>query len=418
MIGLVGISYKSADLVIRERFSFSKEEIAEIAANLKKSTNLYGAVILSTCNRSEIYYSCPKEKYNDALEAIFNELKIKKNYTEAHRQFFYLKENSTMVEHLFKVVSGVDSLILGEDQIIGQVKEAFFYAEKIKSTDKILRRLFTKGIEVGKKVRSQTMISRGSASASSAAVNLAHQRFMKMKELHVMMIGAGQTGQLVLNSLRKSKFASLIIANRTYSKAEELAQIYGGKSITIEEIEDHLPYCDMIFIATDAQEPIVKVDAVKKAMSLRENNNKQSYFDLSVPRNIEDSITHIKGVELFTIDDLQSIVQSTNASRKKEISAAMELINHAKEHFLDWEHEQQLVPMILKIKKNFHQLNHEEMEEFMKIRSLKEHELLEEYSKHITEKFARTFIKNLKTVSKEAKDKSFIEMAEDFFDLN
>lgn len=174
----------------------------------------------------------------------------------------------------------------------------------------------------------------------------------------------------------------------------------------------------MIFIATDAKEPIVKVESVKKAVQHRSVDQPQSYFDLSVPRNIEDSVAQIEGVELFTIDDLQSIVQSTTHNRKKEISAAMEIIDKATAHFTEWEHEQELVPTILKIKKNFHQLNHEEMEEFMKIRSLKENELLEEYSKHITEKFARVFIKNLKSISKEVNNSDdFIAMAEGFFEL-
>jgi glutamyl-tRNA reductase len=417
MTGLIGISYKSADLVVRERFSFSREEISEIAENCLKSGYINGMVILSTCNRSEIYYNCPKEKTKEAADTILNELAEKKNYNSSLSSYFYFKENSEMVEHLFKVVSGIDSMILGEDQIIGQTKEAFSYAEEIKSTDKILRRLFTKAFEIGKRVRTRTEISRGSASASAAAVNLAHQRFVRMPELHVMMIGAGQTGQLVLNNLRKTKFASLTVANRTLSRAQEVAEIYGGKAIKIDDIEQYLPGCDMIFIATDAKEPIVKLETVKKVIRQR-GNKTQSYFDLSVPRNIEDSIAEIEGVELFTIDDLQSIVHNTNNNRQKEITTAMEIIDNATENFTEWEHEQELVPMILKIKKNFHELNQAEMEEFMKIRSLKEHELLEEYSKHITDKFARVFIKNLKSISKEVDNsKDFISMAEGFFEL-
>ena len=418
MTGLIGISYKSAELVIRERFSFSKDEIADIAENCLKSGYIKGMIILSTCNRSEIYYNCPKEKTKEAANTILNELAERKNYDSSLSSHFYFKENSEMVEHLFKVVSGIDSMILGEDQIIGQVKEAFSYAEEIKSTDKILRRLFTKAFEIGKRVRTKTDISRGSASASAAAVNLAHQRFVRMPELHVMMIGAGQTGQLVLNNLRKTKFASLTVANRTLSKAQEVAEIYGGKAIQIDEIEQHLHECDMVFIATDAKEPIVKLETVKRVIQQRGSENSQSYFDLSVPRNIEDSIAEIEGVELFTVDDLQSIVRHTNDSRKQQIASAMEIISKATENFTDWEHEQELVPVILKIKKNFNELNQSEMEEFMKIRSLKENELLEEYSKHITEKFARVFIKNLKSVSKEVENsKDFVALAEGFFEM-
>ncbi|MBN2616634.1 MAG: glutamyl-tRNA reductase [Bacteroidales bacterium] len=417
MIGLIGISYKSADLIIRERFSFSKEEISELAQSCIQSGRMEGIVILSTCNRSEIYYSCSRENTQAAIDTILNELTVRKNYDATLAPHFYFKQNSEMVQHLFKVVSGIDSLIIGEDQIIGQVKEAYTYAENIKSTDKILRRLFLKAFEVGKKVRTETQISRGNASASSAAVNLAHQRFMNMKELHVMMIGAGQTGQLVLNSLRKSKFASLTIANRTFSKAEELAQIYGGTSITIDEINEHLPQCDMIFIATDAKEPIVKHEAVVKAVQRRGTGKKQSYFDLSVPRNIEDSIADIEGVELFTIDDLQNIVQNTTDSRMREVSAALKIIERAKKLFVEWEHEQELIPTIIKIKENFHKLNRQEMEEFYKNRSIEQSDLLEEYAQLLSDKFARTFIKNLKTISKDADSKTFVEMAEDFFEL-
>jgi len=418
MTGLIGISYKSADLEIRERFSFSEEEIDEISETCLKSGYVNGVVILSTCNRSEIYYSCPKEKTKQAADVILNELSVKKNYNSSLSSYFYFKENSEMVEHLFKVASGIDSMILGEDQIIGQVKEAFSHAEKNKSTDKILKRLFTKAFEIGKRVRTKTQINRGSASASAAAVNLAHQRFVRMPELHVMLIGAGQTGQLVLNNLRKAKFASLTVANRTYSKAEEVAKIYGGKAIKIEEIEKHLPECDLIFIATDAKEPIVKLETAKRAIQKRGNENTQSYFDLSVPRNIEDSVAQIEGIELFTIDDLQNIVQHTNHNRQKEIAAAMEIINKATVNFTNWEHDQELVPVILNIKKSFNKLNQAEMEEFMRIRSLKENDLLEEYSKHITEKFARVFIKNLKSVSREVENrKDFMAMAKEFFKI-
>lgn len=417
MTGLVGISYKSADLEIRECFSFTKEDISKMAISLSNSGKLQGLVVLSTCNRSEIYYHCPRNESREALELIMAELTLRKNYTPSLAPYFYFKENSEMVEHLFQVVSGIDSLIVGEDQVIGQVKDAFYYAEEIKSTDKILRRLFTKAFEVGKKVRTQTQISRGSASASSAAVNLCHHIFPDMSQLNLLMIGAGQTGQLVLKSLRKSTFGSLIIANRTFSKAEELAILHNGKSVKLEDINQYLPKSDIVFIATDSAEPIVKFESAKRALQQRTRPQKQLYFDLSVPRNVEDTVGKIKEIDLYTIDDLQHIVESTNQKRMKEISAAMNIIRKANDNFASWKQEQELIPTILKIKHNFHKLNQDEIKEFMKIRSIKEHKILEEYSNHITEKFARVFIKNLKAISKETDKKDFLEMAKEFFEL-
>ncbi len=417
MIGLVGISYKSADLEIRERFAFSKEEIAGFTEQMLGGNKIRGIVILSTCNRTEIYYHTAQNNNKEAIQSIMDGLALHKNYYNELKPYFYFKEEKQMVEHLFKVVSGIDSLIVGEDQVIGQVKEAFHYAETIQKADKVLNRLFSKALETGKKVRTQTEISRGSASASSAAVNLCHHRFSDLSHQNVLMIGAGQTGQLVLNSLRKSKFHSLHIANRTFAKAEELSLLHGGKSIKLEEINSYLSESDIIFIATDSPEPLVKLDAMKKALQQRTRKQKQLFFDLSVPRNVDMEIANLENIDLFTIDDLTKIVKSTNQKRLKEISAAMEIIHRAEDLFMTWKHEQELVPTILKIKENFQQLNKLEMEEFMKIRSIKKDELLSEYSHHITEKFARVFIKNLKALAKEADKRDFITMAEEFFEM-
>lgn len=417
MIGLLGISYKSADIEIRERFAFSKDDISLISHNLLKEGNLDSVVMLSTCNRTELYYHCPSENHQQAVHDILENLSEMKSYDDGLEPYFYFKEEREAVRHLFRVVSGIESLIVGEDQIIGQVKEAFQFAEKIQATDKFLKRLFTKSFEVGKKVRSETLISRGSASASSAAVNICHQLFPDLSHQNVMLIGAGQTGQLVLNSLRKSTFASLKIANRTIAKANELTGLYGGESLPLDNIDNHLADTDIIFVATDSPKPLIKLDSVKKALKSRVKQTQPLYFDLSVPRNIETGVDNLEDIKLYTIDNLQEIVESTNQKRMKEIDAAMEIIHRAEKRFLDWKNEQELVPTIMKIKTNFHQLNQAEMEEFMKIRSIKENELLNEYSKHITEKFARVFIKNLKNLSKTADKKDFLEMAEEFFEL-
>ena len=417
MTALIGISYKTADLEIRERFAFSSAEIAAFSKRLLNSGKVKGIVILSTCNRTEIYYHAPKSQKEAALRGILAGLEDMKGYSDSLKPNFYFRENEETVTHLFKVVSGIDSLIVGEDQIIGQVKDAFDYARKIQSTDKILNRLFSKALETGKKVRTQTEISRGSASASSAAVNLCHQRFPDLSNQNLLMIGAGQTGQLVLNSLRKSKFNALHIANRTLRKAEELARLHNGKSIRLEEVEHYLPQSDIIFVATDSPEPLLKLGALKESLKKRNQSQKQLIFDLSVPRNVEEEIGRLAGIELFTIDDLTKIVESTNQKRMEEISAAMQIIDRATALFLSWQHEQELVPTILKIKENFRQLNRAETEEFKKIRSIKEDKVLDEYSQHITEKFARVFIKNLKQLSKEAGKKDFISLAEEFFEL-
>lgn len=415
MLGLIGISFKSADLEIRECFSLTAEDIEKITNDLHGKVK--GSVILSTCNRTEIYYHCNKSRAKQALESVIQELTEMKNYAPSLSHHFYFKEENEAVSHLFHVVSGIDSLIVGEDQIIGQVKEAFYRAEKLNSTDKILSRLFTKSFEVGKKVRTQTQIGKGSASASSAAVNLCLHYHTDLSQLNVMMIGAGQTGQLVLNSLRKSKFKSLIIANRTLEKAEELTRIHGGKAIELHHVEEFLPQTDILFVATDSQSALITKEMALQALQNRENDKKPLYLDLSVPRNIDKNIDSLESIVLYTIDDLHQIVESTNQKRMQEISSAEKIIQKAEKHFTCWKNDQELVPTILKIKESFSQLNRLEMNEFYKNRSIEQNKLLEEYAQLLSDKFARTFIKNLKSISKEADNKTFIEMAEDFFEL-
>ena len=299
MIGLLGISYKSADIEIRERFAFSKEEISLLSRILLKKGNIASVVILSTCNRTELYYHCPKDYHQQAVHDILENLSKMKAYNDGLEPYFYFKENQRAITHLFRVVSGIESLIVGEDQIIGQVKEAFQFAEENQTTDKYLKRLFIKSFEVGKKVRSKTLISRGSASASSAAVNLCHQLFPDLNEQNVMLIGAGQTGQLVLNSLRKSTFASLKIANRTLAKADELAGLYGGESIPLNAIENYLEDVDILFVATDSPEPLIKKTPVVKALNKRNKKTKPVYFDLSVPRNIQPEVDKLDEIRIY-----------------------------------------------------------------------------------------------------------------------
>ncbi|MBN2637655.1 MAG: glutamyl-tRNA reductase [Bacteroidales bacterium] len=415
MLGLVGISFKSADLEIRECFSFTVNDIEKMTSDL--SARVSGLVVLSTCNRTEIYYHCSKSQAKEAVESVLQELTEMKNYAPTMSHHFYFKQGNDVISHLFHVVSGIDSLIVGEDQIIGQVKEAFYRAEKLNSTNKILTRLFTKSFEVGKKVRTQTQIGKGSASASSAAVNLCLQYHSDLSQLNVMMIGAGQTGQLVLNSLRKSKFNSLIIANRTLEKAQELARIHGGNAIELNQVEKFLPQTDILFVATDSQTNLITKDMAQQALQNRNADKKPLYLDLSVPRNIDKNIDSMENIMLYTIDDLQQIVESTNQKRMQEISSAEKIIQKAEKHFIGWKNDQELVPTIMKIKESFSQLNKQEMDEFYRNRSIQQHELLEEYAQLLSDKFARTFIKNLKSISKDADNKTFIEMAEDFFEL-
>jgi glutamyl-tRNA reductase len=417
MIGLIGTSFKSADISIREKYAFSPEDIVKFSQILKNNADHKGLVVLSTCNRTEIYFHCRKRIEEDAFEVILGALSTLKSYSSSHKSSFYFKSGKEAAEHLFKVTSGIDSLVIGEDQIIGQVRDAFCMAEEIKSVDTILSRLFTKAFEAGKKVRSLTTINEGSASVSSAAVDLCLKHFPKLSERSVFIIGAGQTGQLVLTSLGKRKMKSLYVANRTVAKAEALAGKYNGKGIGLSEIEEYLVKSDIVIVATDSQNYLLDKKMMERVSSLRETNDNQLLIDLSVPRNIDPKINSLRGIDLFAVDNLTEIVNSTTQKRTEAAEDAMKIIEEVSEDFMDWLMIRGLSPIFSKIKTNFEKINQSEIEGFVKVNGITEHSKVEEYGKHISDKYARLFIRNLRNMVKNGESKQSIEAIYELFEL-
>jgi len=415
MIGIIGINYKTAPVEIREKFSFTQEEKIEIKNILTEKIPGIGIVILSTCNRTEVY--CAGDmSHKQAFSLLLQELSKYKNYNSDYYQYFYFKKGMDAVTHLFNVASGIDSLIIGEDQIMGQVKEAYNFAKEIKGINKIITRLFLKAIETGKKVRSATKINQGSASSSSAAVLLARQHCKSLQKSTVLMVGAGKTGGLVLSNLEKNLPAHIYIANRTFSKAQMLAFRFKAEAISLDEIVNILPEVDIVFIATDAQNPLIKKEEMEFAANQSDKN--QLYIDLSVPRNIEKLDSENEQIKIFTIDDLKEIVERTNQLRKDEVYKANQIIDDMLNEFGEWMQTQDIVPTIKSIKQNLKKINEQELEGFIKIKSIKEPELVEEYANHITEKFARLLIKNLRELSKEQKSSELAELVEQLTNFN
>ncbi len=413
MIGLLGISYKSADIKIREQYSFLPEDVENFNNILSKNSNYKGAVVISTCNRTEIYFRCRNSENKQVIELIFNTLSILKNYQPEHREFFYFKSGRDVAEHLFKVVSGIDSLIIGEDQIIGQVKQAFKLAQDIKSADSILSRLFTKAFEAGKKVRSLTKINEGSASVSAAAVDLCVSHFPDLHNQNLFIIGAGETGRLVLKSLYNKKLKSLHIANRTIDKAQKLAAQYGGNGCGLDKIAEILPTSSIVLVATNSQNYLLD-KSMLKSMS---PDKKQLFIDLSVPRNIDPEIANLPNATLYAVDDLIEIVNSTTEQRNKAIDDAQIIINELVAEYMDWLTIRGLSPIFARIKDNFRKIHQSEVNDFAKINGIENGEIIENYGKHISDKYARLFIRNLRSMAQNGRSKESLEAINQLFDI-
>lgn len=414
MIAILGISHQSAPVSIRELYAFDEAEKQTFASQVKSKLKIIGIVILSTCNRTEIYFNTELENESEVYFLITNELKKFKNAVNDNLQYFYFCTQAMAVEQLFKVSSGLESLVLGEEQILGQVKDAFRNAQTGKFTDCIISRLFIKAIEAGKRVRTETNLNKGAASVSYATVELCYEIFPELQNHRIMLIGAGQTGDLLLQCLLKKNHPDFYIANRTFSKAAELAEKYSGIAIDLSSIQSYLTECDIVITATSSKEHLITKEMVDKSMQGRKQNL-QAYIDLSVPSNIAEDVREIEKVLYYGVDDLREVISRNVEKRRSAINHSMDIIEEVRNEFMEWMDIQNLTPTIISIKENLKNIQQNELEGFIKYRRIKEHDLIDQYSEHISEKYTEIFIKKLKQVTENGKKPEYIKVINDLF---
>lgn len=325
-IQLLGLNYKSAPIEIREKLSFSGTGLDSALAAIRKYDGIQESLILSTCNRTEIYvvsFDCSR-----ALVCLWDFISRQMNLSEDRiRKYFYVLNNQAAIEHLFRVVSSLDSLVIGETQIFGQVKDAYLKSKQANSLGRVLDGIFEEAIRVGKKVRTQTQIGKGAISTSTAAIELARRIFDTIEDKKVLIIGAGKIGELTVKNLSSRGIKTVIVANRTFSKARELAQKFQGEAIKFEDIADFMRLSDIIISSTSAPHFVITQDQVKKLMRLR-NNLPLFFIDLGLPRNIEPSVNGIDNVYLYNIDDLARVCDANIRERRGEAKKAQQIIEH------------------------------------------------------------------------------------------
>jgi glutamyl-tRNA reductase len=414
MLGVTGISYKSAPLGIREKYSFTDEESLQFLRQLKIDPELKGAVVLSTCNRIEIYFEFEKCCSDKAIDSLARNLEFFKKTNPSERKYFYQYEGEQAAEHLFRVVSGLESLVLGEDQIVTQVKNCFKISLDNNLSSAILTRMFNKAFEAGKRVRTETAINQGSASISSAAVELLCKEMPDIQDKNIILIGTGVMGELATVNLVKRNCRNLWVTNRTFSKAQELAAKHNIKSFEIEKLNEFLPMCDVALVATGAQSHIITRDMIAPFAGQKS----QIFIDISVPRNICPDIVQLPNIKLYAVDDLQEIVKDTRTKRNESVSEAMDIIRFVKQEFIDWLCVLDLTPSIRKIQQNMETVNQCELEGFLRINGITENEMLVRYAEHISRKYSRLFIRNLKQVTNNGRHREYVTIVNQLFDLH
>jgi glutamyl-tRNA reductase len=320
---LIGTNHKYSPIELREELSFSKKRIKSALNLLKENSRLYAGLILSTCNRVEIYAHAENEQkgINEIIDFISFYHEIKK---EKFLSYFYIYSGIDVIKHLFEVISGLDSLIIGETQILGQVKQAFLEAKEIGFTDKFLDEIFYQALSFASKIHKKTKISEGKISVGSVAIDFIKQKLGNLSDKNILIIGVGKVSELLLKYLKKEKPNVVFISNRTFEKAKDLANEIKASAVKFDELNKFLPIADVIITATSSPHFIIKKETFQKPLAI---SHKLIFLDLAVPRDVEPQVKEIKNIELYCLEDLNEIIEKNRKKKLKEAEKIKFLID-------------------------------------------------------------------------------------------
>ena len=328
----LGLNHLSAPVALRERVAFAPESTGDALGDLLSQPGVREAAILSTCNRTELY--CNVEPGAEASP--FQWLHRHRELGGANiDEFTYRHHDADAVRHLFRVATGLESMVLGEPQILGQVKDAYALARDAQSLEAPLERLFQNTFAVAKRVRSDTRIGASTVSVAFTAVRLAERVFADLAEACVLLIGAGETIELAARHLTEARVRKLIVANRTFANAHALAGRFGGYAIELSDLDRHLAEADIVISSTAAREPVLSREMVAAAIAAR-RRRPMFLVDIAVPRDIEPSVGKLDDVFLYTIDDLREVIDENLRSRQQAAREAEAMIELSVEHFMGW----------------------------------------------------------------------------------
>ena len=316
MLWVLGLNHQTAPVELRERIAFDAAALPAALASLRALPAVSEAAVLSTCNRTELYAIAED---GDALAHWLA------THAEGLDAYLYRHSDADAVRHLFRVATGLDSMVLGEPQILGQVKEAWVAARENGALGNSLDRLFQQTFAVAKRARTDTRVGANPVSVASTAVRLAQNSFARLDESTVLLVGAGETIELAARHLSEGKVRRLLIANRTLSHAQELATRHGGYALPLAEIDRHLAEADVVFAATASREPVLLKIQVAAALSLRKHKP-MLLFDLAVPRDIDPGVAQLDDAYLYTVDDLERAVEDNRRGRREAAEAAEAII--------------------------------------------------------------------------------------------
>jgi len=343
----LGINHKTAPVALREKVAFTPDSLVAALASLKHRAEVAESVIVSTCNRTEVYVSADQFDSAALLRWLAQFHRIDESDIEGHS---YQLNDSDAVHHLMRVASGLDSLILGEPQILGQIKQAYGDARHSGTVSSEFERLFQHTFSVAKRVRSETDIGANAVSVAYAAVQLARHIFAELPKRSVLLVGAGETIELVAQHLKEQGVKHIAVANRTVARAQNLADTLGAQVLTLSQLPEHLHEYDIVISSTASQLPLIGKGMVENALRKR-RNTPMFLVDLAVPRDIEAQVNELGDAYLYTVDDLQHIVEQNMASREQAALDAEKMIDEQVAQFYAWKQTQQSIDLVRQYRK-------------------------------------------------------------------
>jgi len=357
---LLGVSHHTAPVDLRERVDFSRRGVVEALRELAIRPAPPEAVIVTTCNRAEIYVACEDTSTTRSDLGLF--MSRFHNVPESElTPHLYAHTGADVARHLFRVAAGLDSLIVGEPQIFGQVKSAFATASSERCTGSLLNKLFMSSFAVGKKVRAETGLGEGAVSVSYAAISLARKIFGNLQERRVLVVGAGDMAELTALHLQSQQVAQIVVTNRTLARAEALARKVGGTAVAWSAVDEELLHADIVVTATGAQTPVISAPSIDRVMRAR-RNRPLFVVDIGLPRDVDPAAGELEQVFLYNIDDLRAMISENLVRRQEQTTQAEVMIGREVDDFVVWQRSRGAIPTLVALRRRFEAVREAELE--------------------------------------------------------
>ena len=416
---LAGLNHRTAPVEIREKLAIADSELGKAYKYFGANEAIEGTIILTTCNRTEIYAAT--RNIDEGQKVLRQYFRDYAGFDEAALdKYFYLPNCNDAILHLFRVVSGLDSMILGETEILGQVKEAYQHAIEAEASDNVLNALFQKAIYIGKKVRTETEIDQHSLSVGHVAVQLAGEALGNLADKTVLVIGAGRMGEITARNLMANGVKTVLVSNRSYDKAADMARNLNGRAIRLDQITEELTAADIVISCTGASHYVIRPDRVADILESRQGKP-ILMIDIAVPRDIDPALQEIDGVQILDIDDLQGVVDANYEQRLKASIAAEDIIRQELEEFDQWLGSLCVVPVITALQEHGKMITNMEVKKaFNKLGTVTEQEerIINSMAQAITNQLLKGPIVNLKQMAASDEGHSYAKMVKNLFGLD